>query len=57
MVHGAMTWLCDEPRRSSTFNFSGGAGLANFFLLPKPLDLGRTIDPIRTRIGTCQEQL
>jgi hypothetical protein len=44
MVGRALTWLCEEPDHSFTFNTvfrRGWPGLANFFLLPKQLTLGR----------------
>jgi len=39
-----LTWLCEEPQNSFTFNKllrKAWPGLANFFLLPKLLELGR----------------
>ena len=44
MVGQALTWLCEEPEHSFTFNNifrRGWPGLASFFLLPKQLTLGR----------------
>ena len=44
MVGRALTWLCEEPAHSFTFNNifrRGWPGLASFFLLPKQLTLGR----------------
>jgi len=44
MVSRALTWLCEEPDHSFTFNMvfrRGWPGLADFFLLPKQLTLGR----------------
>ncbi len=44
MVSRALTWLCEEPQHSFTLNKflrRGWPGLANFFLLPKLLELGR----------------
>jgi hypothetical protein len=43
-VYNALTWLCEEPLHSFTLNRffrRGWPGLANFFLLPKLLELGR----------------
>jgi hypothetical protein len=43
-VRQTLAWLCDEPRHSFTFNGilrQGWPGLANFFLLPRLLTLGR----------------
>ena len=44
MVSKALAWLCEEPDHSFTLNFvfrRGWPGLADFFLLPKQLTLGR----------------
>ena len=44
MVSKALAWLCEEPDHSFTFNMvlrRGWPGLADFFLLPKQLTLGR----------------
>jgi hypothetical protein len=44
MVSKALGWLCEEPQHSFTLNKffrRGWPGLANFFLLPKQLELGR----------------
>jgi hypothetical protein len=44
MVSRALAWLCEEPDHSFTFNMvlrRGWPGLADFFLLPKQLTLGR----------------
>jgi len=44
MLSQALTWLCEEPDHSFTFNMilrRGWPGLADFFLLPKQLTLGR----------------
>ncbi|HZL25970.1 MAG TPA: hypothetical protein VFC39_05515 [Acidobacteriaceae bacterium] len=44
MVSKALGWLCEEPEHSFTLNKffrRGWPGLANFFLLPKQLELGR----------------
>jgi len=43
-VSKALGWLCEEPEHSFTLNKlfrRGWPGLANFFLLPKQLELGR----------------
>ena len=43
-VSEALAWLCEEPLHSFTFNGvlrRGWPALADFFLLPKPLTLGR----------------
>jgi hypothetical protein len=44
MLSRALTWLCEEPDHSFTLNMvfrRGWPGLANFFLLPRQLELGR----------------
>ena len=44
MVSKALAWLCEEPDHSFTFNMvlrRGWPGLADFFLLPQQLTLGR----------------
>ena len=44
MPSKALAWLREEPNNSITFNKvlrKGWPGLGNFFLLPKPLELGR----------------
>ena len=44
MVSKALAWLCEEPDHSFTLNFvfrRGWPGLADFFLLPEQLTLGR----------------
>ena len=44
MVSKALGWLCEEPVHSFTLNKifrRGWPGLADFFLLPKQLELGR----------------
>ncbi len=42
MISEPLTWLCEEPRHSLIANKifrKGWSDLANFFLLPKPLEL------------------
>lgn len=44
LLSRGLAWLREEPDNSFTFNKllrKGWPGLANFFLLPKPLELGR----------------
>jgi hypothetical protein len=43
MISEPLTWLCEEPRHSLIANRivrKGWPDLANFFLLPRPLELG-----------------
>jgi hypothetical protein len=57
MVSKALGWLCEEPEHSFTLNKifrRGWPGLANFFLLPKQLELGRAARPPLDHAVTCR---